>query len=196
MGSKSSKAAILNIASFSVKPSIMRLTFLLILIATISLSCLKDTFEFEYESSRILWQYSNSFESSEDLADFENTDFQFSNIVPENGGDSSIFMSGDCFFPHTSIELGPAWDSLHLKFRIHARTNGNDLGGTIGWTTEGDSPDWNYVFGVNSPSWTVYESLDTLKVSQGEKFSIFFGAGGIAPGSLYIDLLEVYEVDK
>lgn len=164
-----------------------KFSFLIVLVAILVTSCSKKEEKLTTVDDTIL--YSNSFENTLDLEDFEGFEFALSDDTPTGGGDSSLVVSGGCVVPHLTFESGPFDEVKNLTFRIYGKAQ-DMTGGAVILSLESD-PETNIFIVVDSNDWAVYESASALEVPVGEKVNIEFRSGGIVPVTTLFDLLEI-----
>lgn len=133
--------------------------------------------------------YSNSFENSSDLDDFEGFEFALSHDTPEGGGDSSIVVSGGCVLPHLYAELGPFDEVVHLTFSIYGKAE-STLDGAVFLGLVND-PESYISISVQDTVWTYYATENALEVPPGEKVRIEFQSGGFVPVTTFFDLFKI-----
>lgn len=134
--------------------------------------------------------YSNSFESSADTIGWLGS-MQFREEAAPDGGRSSALISGGCIWPHFWIDFPPAAENRYYLIRCWGKSL--EQGGIIGIRTATDEIN-EALITVNDTIWTYYESLDTLFCPAGTKITLFMGSGGIIPGSMLIDNVEIIKL--
>lgn len=135
-------------------------------------------------------EYFNSFETEAELKVLEQSNSHYT-IVEEaapNGGVQSLHVSGGCIIPHVSIELGPYSEDREMKFRFWGKTISQ---GIVGMRLL-SNPYPNFQLLFDDSDWTQHESVETLFVPANEKFVIDLISGGVIPGGMEIDMLEIF----
>jgi len=137
--------------------------------------------------------YSSSFEMESDTIGWRgNCWIDLVNEAPEGGGHQSLSVSCGCIIPHAQLKLGASDEDKNLIISCWAK--GYGLGRSVGLSTLGEDF-FSVGFSVPDTTWQYYQSVDTLFCPAGEQPVIHLSAGGIASGTVYVDLLEVREVD-
>ncbi len=140
--------------------------------------------------------YQNSFETEEDLNDFDIgfAEVRRSEEAPNQGGSHSLFVSGGCIVPHLSAELGPFTRDHTIAFSTWARMfNEGSLGGSGLSFSIGSSSEDRRSITVVSDEWEYYES-EPLFVPAGDLIHVNFLCGGIAEGTTLFDMIALVSI--
>lgn len=132
--------------------------------------------------------YTNSFELTSDTIGWSGHCWvDFSDDVPPNGGERSVFVSCGCIAPHVTFLTEQS--NQDGKYVISCYAKGTDIGGFIS-LGHGDSEVFIGISGQDS-TWQFFQCTDTLFCPKGEKMEVQLSAGGFASGSISVDLLEI-----
>jgi len=137
--------------------------------------------------------YSSSFESQSDTIGWKGHCWmEFSEEVSLQAGNQSLMVSCGCIGPWAYLDLPPVEEDSKLILSCWAKKYG--LGAYVGMSLGEDFPD-PVLIHVQDTLWQFFEAADTLFCPAGEQVRLHLSAGGIAAGSIYVDLLEVKRVD-
>ncbi|MFC1529512.1 hypothetical protein ACFL41_00430 [Gemmatimonadota bacterium] len=114
-----------------------------------------------------------------------------SNGACPGGGAYSGYVSGGCEGPHAYLDLPPSKRDRHLIIRFWAKVL--ELQGHLEFAAL--NTDQHIWITVNDTTWTHYPASDTLFCPANRTLRITMGSGGIEPGAMLVDLMEVETVD-
>jgi len=169
--------------------SIFLLPMLTLALMTSCSSDLND--DVEIVTAPATYHYFNSFETTEDIADFDNYGFQLIDDAADRGGESCLYICGGCLFPHVSFDLGPFDSDMTLTANFMGRTS--SYGGGMSMFAV-NSPENRIDFQVIDTVWTLHEAEETFLLPAEDTLRIQIAAGGFIPSDTYIDLLNIVEV--
>ena len=135
--------------------------------------------------------YFNSFESSEDLDNFEGY-ASLSDDTPNKGGDSSLVISGGSIVPHLYLELGPFDEAMDLSLALWGKSGEDGRTGSI-FMYLADDPEQIINIEIDHDEWAHYTSEEVLIVPVNQKIRVEFISGGFMPVTTYYDLLEIID---
>ncbi len=164
----------------------MRFNYLLLVIFFLAvISCNKDT------NDEIL--YLNSFETSSDTAGWKGyCPAVFVDDTPENGGEKSVKLACGCIGPHVYFDIPSCDKDCYLI--VNCQGKGAGVGGSVSLKNETG----NISLGIDGEihDWQFFQATDTLFCPAGEKLTMYLSAGGIASGTIYLDMLKVEKVGE
>jgi hypothetical protein len=151
------------------------------------MDCRNTTTELDEDISSII--YSNSFEKDTDTIGWKGFGARmFRNDTPPDGGQRSIFISGGCVAPHAyfDVKVKNAGD-----YTIQCWGRVLENGGIISIRQVGDTSMKNIMLSIIDTTWTFYMSSHSLFCPANESIRLSLSSGGIVPGSMLVDLLEI-----
>lgn len=134
-------------------------------------------------------EYQNSFEKPGDISGLQGFP-ELSADVPPGGGDSSLYVSGGCEWPHVWIELGPWKQARTFEVRFWAKAFQQ---GQVSLYLSGD-PSEKIQIAVDDTVWTHYLSGATLKCPAHETITLEMNSGGISFDAMWLDELEIIRI--
>jgi hypothetical protein len=132
--------------------------------------------------------YSNSFETEEDLLDWQGiTTVDLRDEAAPSAGKKSIYISGGCVIPHASVTLNSPGIDLSVSVQCYAKNLG--IGGSI----ELHVGDKQITIIVEKDYWELYRCDETLIWKANQPLTIQLNCGGFVPSSMLVDQLQVIE---
>jgi len=159
-----------------------------LLVASISFlsSCQKSVEPGKTTGNRI---YATSFESDADTIGWWGYGSRtFRHDAPPGGGYRSLVVSGGCIVPHAGVDLPPLSSSMYISLRCWGKALHG--GGSIVLDYGYETPRGISVY-VSDTVWTEYSVTDSLLCLANLPLRLSFFSGGIVPGSMAVDLLEI-----
>ncbi len=138
----------------------------------------------------VLYRY--TFESPEDTAGWHGYGAaQLRKDVPSNGGEHALYVSGGCIIPHVVFDLS----SLNTDSYLQLRGWGKAIcrGGAVLLKIRGDSISTSTGFAIMDSTWHRYSS-EPVFYPAGDALALSFYSGGIVPGAMLIDNIEIVKV--
>lgn len=130
--------------------------------------------------------YSNSFETEEDLLDWQGiTAENLRDEAAPSAGQKSVYISGGCIIPHASITLKSPGVDLPVSIQCFAKNL--DIGGTV----ELHVGDKQIIIIVEKEYWEMYRSDKTIIWKANQPLTIHLNCGGFVPSSMLVDKLQV-----
>jgi len=163
-----------------------------LIIGVVFLGCdLTDsTTGFPPDRSVVLHKY--TFESPADTAGWHGHGaVQLREDVPMNGGEHSLYVSGGCIVPHFVLDLPPIYTDSYLQLRCWGKVL--IRGGVVSLGIIGDSISTGTAFALTDSTWYRYTS-ETVFYSAGDSIELLLNSGGIVPGGILVDNIEIVKV--
>ncbi len=171
--------------------------FLLASLFTILLSCNDTTSNTSYFNDSLSYAtsdiiYFNDFENQQDIKDFDfmNGNGELSTDVSQDGGKSSLFISGGCIAPHISFSLAINED-MTIKSYALAKAEKLYCGGVSIRIKDTD----NYIsLLLGEENWSEVHADKTLDVKKGDVLEIEMISGGKGGCPSYLDNFTIERV--
>lgn len=168
-----------------------------ILFLTIAILCIGGCDKSVEPDDRYGTIYLNSFESDADTTGWWGYGyFGFYGSAPPEGGDRSLSISGGCIWPHAVFDMEPSNEDRLLMLRCWASPiyGGQvEQDGNISLIVSGEFSE-SIEIPITENSWAAYQPADTLFCPANHSLSLNLSCGGLVPGSMLVDLLEVVRV--
>lgn len=134
--------------------------------------------------------YFNSFETGSDIYGWDNYgSVRLDNEAPSKGGKRSLYISGGCLAPHAVLNTFSIKRNTMIKLQFFGKALQHS--GSV--RLENANTGKSILVSVKDTTWTHYQSPDQLYVQPGDNLRLTMSSGGIIPGSMLIDLLEITE---
>lgn len=164
--------------------------YLLLLLGTFFLSACNvtqsDLSNFPIDDPGIL--YSNSFESSEDIANWDGNGggIQLREEAPEGGGKMSAYVAGACVHPHSALEFRAPENAV---LSLNAWAKNLAIGGGI--MLHNKTSDKSIFIHVEDKDWARLTSENKLVVNKEDKIELSMSAGGFVASSMLVTSVEI-----
>jgi hypothetical protein len=136
--------------------------------------------------------YFNSFESSADTAGWWGyAQLEFRSDVPPTGGKQSLFVSGGCIVPHGAYSFINTSADGYIVLKSWGKSL---IGGGSVVLRLNSGYRWGLSCSIHDTVWTLYRSVDSLFCKKNDTLFIEVMSGGIKPGAMLVDLIEVSKV--
>jgi hypothetical protein len=167
--------------------------FKIIFISFIICSCW-NPFQPNHDGGNSNILYFNSFESSKDTIDWQGYGgFDIRDDAPPKGGDHSLFVTGGCLHPHAYIDLKLRDNANILLLRCWGKNL--EIGGVVTLGIIGIESS-KIAIAIDNKDWQSYQSIDSLFCFGYKNLRLSISAGGFAPSSILVDLIEIIELEK
>jgi len=166
--------------------SILRIFMFYLLILPFLFSCQNST------SSEDRLIYYNSFEKTSDFDGWQG--INPSNMVDDsspNGGVKSVYVSGGCMMPTSTLTLPPNDAANHIIVQFYGKNLG--MGGTV-VLSSGEAYNDEYSIFVKDTVWTFYQSQEIYKWPAGSSLKLCMNSGGYVASAMLIDELKIIKV--
>lgn len=138
----------------------------------------------------VLYRY--TFESPADTAGWHGYGgVQLREEVPPDGAEHSLYVSGGCILPHMVLDLPPINTDSYLQLRAWGKVL--IRGGVVSLGFIGDSISTGTAFALTDSTWRRYTS-ETVFYSAGDSIELLLNSGGIVPGGMLVDNIEIVKV--
>jgi hypothetical protein len=152
--------------------------------------CSKNTVELTSYQEEFI--YSNSFETSEDTIGWKGYgDFSFFSESCPYGGSQSLLVSGGCYSPHAYFILPPLTESSDIILRFWSKCLYGSSRVNL-YVLNGSYPLYGIEISFSDTLWNQYS--DTLFYQSDYDFQLELSSGGIVPGGMLIDKIEIVKV--
>ncbi len=140
--------------------------------------------------------YMTSFETNESLNDWEGAAYAiFRADTPPGGKERSLFVAGGCGGTRMRLILLGAGGNHNYTIRFWAKVLSADGGvSLVTYTDEGKPIELVKQYNANL-GWTEYEAHSNVAVSDGLRMAFSCCSGGLEPGAMLVDLLEIRKTE-
>jgi len=136
--------------------------------------------------------YSNSFEVSEDTVGWKKYgEISFFSESCPYGGSQSLLVSGGCYSPHAYFILPPLVENSDLILRFWAKCLYGSSQVNL-YLLTGSYPLYGIQISFSDTLWNQYS--DTLFYQSDFNLQLELSAGGIVPGAMLVDKIEIVKM--